>query len=1044
MTTAATGKQKIAILGGGMASLAAAFELTRPSGWQDRYEITVYQMGWRLGGKGASGRNHDKADRIEEHGLHIWMGMYENAFRIMQDCYAELGRPAGSPLATWTDAFKKHSLTTMMEQVDGKWIPWSFNVATNDGVPGQGGVCLSPFNMVRRLIQWMDQSFEQGLQPDSRDAGSPKTHLARARKFAEELGDFVHLHPPAAQQALVRNLDLFRERLRADARGQDGLGNKLRRLRILLELGATVARGILMDGVTTSFDPLDEYDFYEWLTRHGASQELLDSAVAEAAYVIMFAYEKGDLTRPRLAAGVALRFVLRTLFCYQGAFIYKMQAGMGDVVFAPLYLVLKQRGVQFKFFHRVENLGLSADKRTVATIRLARQVTLPHGEYQPLVRIKGLDCWPSTPLFDQIERGEADRIRELLQRGIEPLESAWSPWTPPATVTLQAGVDFDRIVLGISLSALRFICKELIDSNGQWRDMVNNVQTVQTEASQLWLDRDADDLGWRHMPERAMVGCYRDTWSDMTQVLPWENWSQDQVRSIAYFCNPLPDEPDIPDPSNDPAFQIRQEQRVKDLTLNDLKTGITRPFWPDAQDPNDPNQLNWDRLVDQTGAQGERRLDSQFWRANVDPTERYVLSLPQTTRYRLKAGESGFANLYLAGDWLYTGINAGCIEAAVMGGRQASRALSGSPQTVFGEQDFCPSALDSARTGFLTNLFGFVPFVKKIFSPSPAAQSNAGASRPIYVDRGGEQVLSQPAALRDVSVYSFLLKADINKLSALCDKYLNNPSASQVRYVPLIPRVALVACSIGHMQSAIPPYSQMGWSSERDVAFWVPLLALKRLGNAWLPDRLVWFLPYVIVDHPWACAIGRDIYGFPKAMGAIQLPMSPSQFDALTVDTLVLNPFGPTTPTNSEPLVQIERVGDGTTWIENWGNDKVAAFADFARTLFGGRDSFLHPGLGREIHRSLLLTEPTMVFLKQFRDVADGHRACYQAIVEAPSRLVDLRQAGVLAGEYRVTISQYASHPILDEIGLEAQSALRGWYVDFDFDMEIGKEVWKA
>jgi hypothetical protein len=142
--------------------------------------------------------------------------------------------------------------------------------------------------------------------------------------------------------------------------------------------------------------------------------------------------------------------------------------------------------------------------------------------------------------------------------------------------------------------------------------------------------------------------------------------------------------------------------------------------------------------------------------------------------------------------------------------------------------------------------------------------------------------------------------------------------------------------------------------------------------------------------------------------------------------------------------VQIERVGDGTTWIENWGNDKVAAFADFARSLFGGRDSFLHPGLGREIHRSLLLTEPTMVFLKQFRDVADGHRACYQAIVEAPSRLVDLRQAGVLAGEYRVTISQYASHPILDEIGLEAQSALRGWYVDFDFDMEIGKEVWKA
>jgi uncharacterized protein with NAD-binding domain and iron-sulfur cluster len=1043
MTAAAPGKKKIAILGGGMGSLAAAFELTRPPGWQDRYEITVYQMGWRLGGKGASGRNHDKADRIEEHGLHIWMGMYENAFHIMQECYAELARPAGSPLATWTDAFKKHSLTTMMEQVDGQWIPWSFNVPTNDGVPGQGGVCLSPFNMVRRLIQWMEQSFEQGLQPDSSDTGSLLTHLARARKIAEGLGDLVHLHPPADHQALVRNLDLFRAGLRAGAPAPMGLGNKLRRLRILLELGATVARGILMDRVSTSFDPLDECDFNEWLTRHGASQELLNSAVAQAAYVIMFAYEKGDLARPRLAAGVALRFVLRTLFCYQGAFIYKMQAGMGDVVFAPLYLVLKKRGVQFKFFHRVENLGLSADKRSVATIRMARQVTLRSGEYQPLVRIKGLDCWPSTPLFEQIDPVEAAQIRELLQRDIEPLESAWSPWKPAATITLQASVDFDCVVLGISLSALRYIGKELIDSNGQWRDMVNNVQTVQTEASQLWLDRDADDLGWRHMPERAMVGCYRDTWSDMTQVLPWENWPRDQVRSIAYFCNPLPDEPDIPDPSYDPAFQIRQKQRVKDLTLNDLKTGLTRPFWPEAQDPNNPNQLNWDRLVDPTAAQGEKRLDSQFWRANVDPTERYVLSLPKSTRYRLKAGESGFANLYLAGDWLNTGINAGCIEAAVMGGRQASRALSGSPQTVFGEQDFCPSALDSARTG-LTSLFGFLPFVKRIFSPSPRAPATARASRPIYVDRGGEQVLSQPAALRDVSLYSFLLKADINKLSALCDKYLNNPSASQVRYVPLIPYVALVACSIGHMQSAILPYSQMGWSSERDVSFWVPLLGLKRLGSVWLPDRLVWFLPYVIVDHPWACAIGREIYGFPKAMGAIQFPMSPSQFNALTVNTLVLDPFDPTTQTESRPLVQIERVGDGTTWIESWGNDMAAAFADFARTLFGGRDSFVHPGLAQEIHRHLLLTEPTLVFLKQFRDVADGQLACYQAIVEAPSRLVGLRQAGALAGEYRVTLDQYASHPIRDELGLAEQSALRGWYVDFDFDLEVGKEVWKA
>ena len=52
----AGGREKLVILGGGAAAITAAFELSRP-GWQDRFEsITLYQMGWRLGGKGASGR----------------------------------------------------------------------------------------------------------------------------------------------------------------------------------------------------------------------------------------------------------------------------------------------------------------------------------------------------------------------------------------------------------------------------------------------------------------------------------------------------------------------------------------------------------------------------------------------------------------------------------------------------------------------------------------------------------------------------------------------------------------------------------------------------------------------------------------------------------------------------------------------------------------------------------------------------------------------------------------------------------------------------
>ncbi|MBK8016667.1 MAG: NAD(P)-binding protein [Betaproteobacteria bacterium] len=80
---------RIAIVGGGVGGLTAAYELSGPE-HRGRYEITVYQLGFRLGGKGAAGHNLDAANRIEEHGLHVWMGFYENAFRMLRACYAEL------------------------------------------------------------------------------------------------------------------------------------------------------------------------------------------------------------------------------------------------------------------------------------------------------------------------------------------------------------------------------------------------------------------------------------------------------------------------------------------------------------------------------------------------------------------------------------------------------------------------------------------------------------------------------------------------------------------------------------------------------------------------------------------------------------------------------------------------------------------------------------------------------------------------------------------------------------------------------------------
>jgi hypothetical protein len=87
--------------------------------------------------------------------------------------------------------------------------------------------------------------------------------------------------------------------------------------------------------------------------------------------------------------------------------------------------------------------------------------------------------------------------------------------------------------------------------------------------------------------------------------------------------------------------------------------------------------FDWTVLHDLKPRKGASRLDAQYLRANADPSERYVLSVAGSTKYRLAADQSGFDNLLLAGDWTRTSYNAGCIEAAVISGIHAARAANG-------------------------------------------------------------------------------------------------------------------------------------------------------------------------------------------------------------------------------------------------------------------------------------------------------------------------------------------------------------------------------
>ncbi len=723
-------KKRIAVLGGGLGSMSTVVALTNQPGWQDQYEITVYQLGWRLGGKGASGRNAAHGQRIEEHGLHVWMGCYHNAFDMIQRAYDECREhhlTPTSPFQQWTDAFRPNSLVTVMDRFNDQWLPWTTVLPTNDLVPGTGGLWLSPWDYVKELLgfmvcrvegaghslvrefveahrrhtfaAWVGEvitSSERLVESIVGAVEHPVTFLHHALDLANAMNDDPATHTAGQHGAIISLVDGFLESLAGAVGGELSQSVDLHRLWILLNLSGAMVKGMLRDGVIyAGFDVIDRHEYQQWLRRHGATPEVAWSAPVRAIYDLVFAYEQGDDRRPNLAAGVALQICLRVALGYRGAPVYRMQAGMGDTVFTPFYKVLKQRGVKFRFFHRVNQLRLSQTGQYIETIDLGIQATLteaakranPDGEYWPLTPpIHGLECWPSEPLYSQLEQGRT------IEQGRFDLESPWTPWQDVGKLSIRRGVDFDLVVLGISVAALPWIGPELARANPDWQAMLDGIKTVQTQACQVWGNHDSQAMGWdppaSDGPVQANIwAAYPWSGADMSHLIAMEEWpAADDVQNITYYCRQLHETGPTPPPGPDPAFPAVQYVRVKENSIAFLTSDIA-PIWPKAVSPQDPRSINWDWVVDPGTPPGPERFSAQYWTASIEPTERYVMSVAGSTKYRLMSENCGFLNLYIAGDWTLNGFNSGCVEAAVTSGLMACRAITGSPSTIVGAPD---------------------------------------------------------------------------------------------------------------------------------------------------------------------------------------------------------------------------------------------------------------------------------------------------------------------------------------------------------------------
>jgi hypothetical protein len=488
-------------------------------------------------------------------------------------------------------------------------------------------------------------------------------------------------------------------------------------------------------------------------------------------------------------------------------------------------------------------------------------------------------------------------------------------------------------------------------------------------------------------------------------------------------------------------------------------------------------------LADPADRAGEARFDAQYYCATSHPSDRYVLAAPGTTKFRLRAHESGFANLVFTGDWTLNSISAGCVESAVTSGRDAARALCGdrvkivddwltrvkpwltcdpilerlpdySPVPAPAELPATPEPLRALRS-HLREVPREAQLPPLTSVDDPARQSGVlVSSKPSYQRRPFDMLPRPQYVCKDTRTDWFFFRADRQALQDMCDELLNFET-SPTHYEPLVPMVAFVAAQAGRIY---PDTERLGYMPEKDFAFWIPVMATPKPGREaeHRASPLSWLQPCLWVDSGPAVSGGRDVLGCNKALGELTVPSASARvFSVSTIATrregLLDEHDEPTSMAQMERVFEL-RVDDE---LDVW--DALHSFAGLRSVLMPRFDFNLLDSDERQWLESLFdeMLEKSMplVALKQFPDIEDPSRACYKAVVEAPSRVTELRGVRPWPGTHELCIFPFDSHPIAQKLGLTTTrrseggsevSVAKSFFavsMEFDFVLDVGRVV---
>jgi acetoacetate decarboxylase len=340
----------------------------------------------------------------------------------------------------------------------------------------------------------------------------------------------------------------------------------------------------------------------------------------------------------------------------------------------------------------------------------------------------------------------------------------------------------------------------------------------------------------------------------------------------------------------------------------------------------------------------------------------------------------------------------------------------------------------------------------------PASGASSLPRLPAYVEHGGEIACRHPADALGSRMYGFVIPARRDRLDAYCDRCFNNPTGGEEQWRAVSDQVLLNFVDIPTMGSTDEEDEKLGMTHEREAAIWFPVYEPRR-------NLVAWAIPYMFVDSGLAMAGGREVYGFPKQLGRLNIPVGDSSPPMLTLNTVTFAKYGPASQVRDHRVVTVERPGAPVD-LASEGSDAAHALdtviealgavverrlvtgdvLGWLKDLFRDGTHYLYDVFPHVLFfRDLVEEHAPMLLLKQFRDAHVPGAACYQALVYVDMQVLEFRAGGLLPENYRVTIGPLEGEPISRELGVAGASMpSMAFWLDFDFLVKLGEVLWEA